>query len=98
MYKIDIIKREAGENALTNPLLKCPHMIEKKIMIDDPDGKVDPETGNIIKVEKIEVVEFETDNMTVLEDEVKKIIETIPKSKVRPISDLTFELDILITP
>lgn len=98
MYKILTLVRNSGENALLAPSLWSPYMIENITMVDDPDGKTDPDTGDIIQIEKIEIVEFETEDLVKLSDEVKKLLETIPKAKIKPVSDLTFTLDVLITP
>jgi len=53
--------------------------------------KVETETDGVK-----EKVDFETDDMTVLESTIKELLTTIPKNQIKPIQDLEFVVDVVV--
>lgn len=43
-----------------------------------------------------ESIDFQTDNITELEDKIKELLLTIPKNQIKPIQDMQFVLDVII--
>lgn len=92
MYKIFILKR-GGEDPLWTE-----YKVTEKVMIDDPSGKVDPETGEIIKVEVEIKKTFETDSLDELQVEYDKVDNELGQSLILPVGVLKVESNVIITP
>lgn len=91
MYKILILKR-GGEDPLW-----VEYKIIEKVMIDDPSGKTDPETGEIIQIETEVKKVFESDDLNKIQEEYDKINDNIGELSIMPICVLKVESNVIIT-
>lgn len=92
MYKILILRR-GGEDPLWGF-----HKITEKVMIDDPSGKTDLDTGEVIKIETEVTKVFEADNLTSVQTEYDKINDFIGEASILPVGILKVESNTIITP
>jgi len=51
-----------------------------------------PEMIDEVKV----MVDFQTDDMEVLETKIEELLETIPKNQIKPIQDMEFLIEVIV--